>query len=324
LPKHVFVDTLMHLLRSGSIRQGNESAQAELADLIGDVASEPMRTTLQALHQSSQEMGVTFRARLELWFSDAMDRASGWYKRVSQLVMIAVAFVMAAWCNVDTLRIVAVLSGNKELRKSVAESASDYLSTQLKNVATLNDPTPRPPVLTLPVTTLPGDTQTPALSSAATPSTADGVEQKIAAFNTTLKQMDTLGLPIGWGKAEVIYAFSAWPLVLIGWLMSALAATLGANFWFQILGSLLKLRITGAKPEEATPNSSATATTAAQPQAALQTQSAYDASLALQSAPPPAGYGLEAPPQEDAAHTHPELLHGISNERLDISLAQFP
>ena len=289
LPTHVFVDTIMHMLRGGSIRHGSESNHAEVGDLINDVASDPMRSTLQALHLSSQELGIPFRTRLEYWFNDSMDRASGWYKRMAQIVMMIVAFIMAVWCNVDTLRIIAVLSGNTELRKSVADSASEYVTTQMKKVGALNDVQARLPP--------------PSYTSGSAPvaATAATIEQKVDTFNSTLKQFDTMGLPIGWGKAEGLYVLAAWPLVIVGWFMSALAATMGANFWFQILGNLVKLRITGAKPDTtppAAPPSSSNSTLEARLFTRPTFTSADPNSQLSQSSAPPAGYGLEPPPDD--------------------------
>jgi hypothetical protein len=291
LPTHVFVDTIMHMLRSGSIRNGNESDRAEVGDLIRDVASEPMRNTLSALHLSAQELGIPFRTRLEFWFNDSMDRASGWYKRMAQIVMIMVAFILAVWCNVDTLRIIAVLSGNSDLRKSVADSASEYVTTQMKKVGALND--------------LQNHTPPPSYIAGSTPSaaTAANIEQKVDTFNNALKQIDTLGLPIGWGKAEALYVLGAWPLVMIGWMMSALAATLGANFWFQLLGNLVKLRITGSKPD-ASPPAASTASTSTLETRQLPPQTlslpVYAGTEPMQAPPPPAGYGLESAPMDSA------------------------
>ena len=35
---------------------------------------------------------------------------------------------------------------------------------------------------------------------------------------------------------------------LLGWLMTALAVSIGAPFWFDLFGRLVNLRATGAKP----------------------------------------------------------------------------
>jgi hypothetical protein len=314
MPTHVFVDTIMHMLRSGSIRHGEQSERAEVADLISDVANPAMRSTLQALHQSSIELGIPFRARLEHWYNDSMDRASGWYKRMAQIVMLLVAFIMAVWCNVDTLRIIAVLSGNSELRKSVADTASEYVSTQMKKVGSMTDlqmklpatPPPSVPAPAVPAgsggSVAPATAATaagvlPAAAVANVDATAALVEAKVEAFNSTLKQIDTLGLPLGWGKAEFMYVLAAWPLATIGWLMSALAATLGANFWFQVLGNLVKLRIAGNKPDPTAPTVPSAATAAPLNGASLSAVGLAVTEPAQMPAPP-AGYGLEPEPQD--------------------------
>jgi hypothetical protein len=41
-----------------------------------------------------------------------------------------------------------------------------------------------------------------------------------------------------------------WGTALAGWLLTAMAATLGAPFWFDLLGKLVKLRSSGVKPSE--------------------------------------------------------------------------
>ena len=38
-----------------------------------------------------------------------------------------------------------------------------------------------------------------------------------------------------------------WVLAFAGWLITALAVSLGAGFWFDVLGKALQLRGTGAK-----------------------------------------------------------------------------
>ena len=39
-----------------------------------------------------------------------------------------------------------------------------------------------------------------------------------------------------------------WPGKLLGWLLTAIATSFGAQFWFNLLSEALKLRATGPKP----------------------------------------------------------------------------
>lgn len=52
-------------------------------------------------------------------------------------------------------------------------------------------------------------------------------------------------------------------LMLAGWLLTALACTLGAPFWFDVLGKLVKLRASGGKPDSGTDGGAPGATPAA-------------------------------------------------------------
>ncbi len=51
-------------------------------------------------------------------------------------------------------------------------------------------------------------------------------------------------VPFGWGPGV-----SVGPLKLLGWFATALAVSLGAPFWFDLVGRLLNLRATGPRPK---------------------------------------------------------------------------
>lgn len=270
LPSGVFVDAVMHMLKSGEIRKGTVHPEADMEALISDVDNPSLRTTLEALHQSARDSGVPFRLRLGRWYDDAMDRATGTYRRTAHVVLFLVAFIMAVWCNVDTVRLVTVLTVNPELRKGLASKATEYIETQVDKVAR---------------------------AAAAQPASADANAQlqvKIEEYNAALSKIDSLGIPLHWGKAEKLYVIANPFLAIAGWLMSAVAATLGANFWFQILGGLVKMRLAGNKP--------ARSPSEVQPQPLVsplasggftaQPQVAYG----FDTPPPPPGFGLNAEP----------------------------
>jgi hypothetical protein len=333
VPPHVFVDTLLHMLRSGSIRRGKVDTYGEMRELIDDVSNPKLRHTLQALYMSALDSGMPFRLRLEQWFNDSMDRATGAYKRHAHIVMFLTAFILAGVCNVDTLKIIAVLSTNTEMRKSIADTAKDYLGemqkaavTQLKEGLKEVEQQEKPAALRLPpptgvVAPLPsapaggGDAllnQVEPVVQAEAPLSKEAqvIETKVGEFSSALSQMNDFGLPIGWTARGGLYATVFAPLAIVGWLLSALAATLGANFWFHILGSLVKMRLTGRKPD-ATGTASATmlpASAAAQPSATgapvgmIPAGPGY-AALSMDAIVPPAGHGLEEEPQyTDDAH----------------------
>jgi hypothetical protein len=58
-------------------------------------------------------------------------------------------------------------------------------------------------------------------------------------------QLTALELPIGWDAANKHFNVS----LLAGWLLTAIAISLGSPFWFGALGKLTSLRTTGGKPK---------------------------------------------------------------------------
>lgn len=61
----------------------------------------------------------------------------------------------------------------------------------------------------------------------------------------TRAELDALRLPIGWPAR----AGTSWPAAVPGWLITAIAATLGAPFWFDLLNRIMVIRST-VKPHE--------------------------------------------------------------------------
>ena len=82
---------------------------------------------------------------------------------------------------------------------------------------------------------------------AAPPSANDkqAVESALSNVESGLATISGLSLPIGWGK-DVRPA--TWYVAASGWLLTAIAVSLGAPFWFDLLGRVAQLRTTGARP----------------------------------------------------------------------------
>jgi hypothetical protein len=196
---------------------------------------------LQSLLDSSMDSGVPFNLRLQQWFNESMDRATGSYRRTSHVVMFVVGLCLAVWLNVDTIRIATSLSLNPSLRTGLADKAAAYVEKEVERTATL-----RPMMTTTPLV----DSSTPPVLSSQPMTSNEEIQARVALYNDALNNLQGLGLPIGWGKPEVVYVLAFFYLAIPGWLLTALAASLGANFWFQALGSLVRLRMTGQKPED--------------------------------------------------------------------------
>ena len=60
-----------------------------------------------------------FRTQVETAFEDAMERASGWYKRKAQLVLALLATLFAIGMNVDAVRVATQLYNDEAVRTAV-------------------------------------------------------------------------------------------------------------------------------------------------------------------------------------------------------------
>jgi hypothetical protein len=145
------------------------------------------------------------RELVEYWFNSTMERVSGWYKRKAQLVICVLSVVVAVGLNVNTIGIGERLAKDGTVRAAVVAQAEETKE------------------------------QPEGLKVAARE--ADNVAQ--------------LGVPIGWNKTPGDPAranfdsFSGGMRTVFGWLLTAIALSLGAPFWFGLLGKLTSLRGSG-------------------------------------------------------------------------------
>lgn len=128
-------------------------------------------------------------------------------------------------------------------------------------------PTAKPPATSA---SSPGGSAAPSVSPATAPpsgpgsaaaTTADpcaaGKNSPECRIQQNLAEIKKLGLPIGWTRAEgdarsLNISWQGWLLRIIGWLVTALALSLGAPFWFDMLNKFIVVRST-VKPKEKSP-----------------------------------------------------------------------
>ncbi|HTI59345.1 hypothetical protein [Mucilaginibacter sp.] len=72
------------------------------------------------LNEAAGDLDV-FKARLEKWFDDSMARVSGWYKRNTQTWLFIIGFFLAMILNIDSIQITKYLSRNKEIAAKLAD-----------------------------------------------------------------------------------------------------------------------------------------------------------------------------------------------------------
>ncbi len=152
------------------------------------------------------------RTDLANWFDQSMDRLSGYYKRRAQVMLLFIGLLLSGGLNINTLQITETLWSTPAIREALIEQASSYAAHADANAA-------RPD------------------------------------FHSVETQFQGLPLPIGWKErchppwALTRSALYDWATLLAGWLITALAASLGTQFWFNTLQNALQLRAAGRKPD---------------------------------------------------------------------------
>jgi hypothetical protein len=206
----------------------------ELGDAIAGLP-EPMKRSLVPLANAAGGEVDRFRESVERWYDDAMERVSGWYKRWAQWVTVLFALVVTVGLNVDTLRVTDRLFNDEAVRSAVVAAGENTLEERTREMQSAEsaDGAGRQGGSES-ATETEGET-----SKSANPVAAGKDAEKAVEGLTALK------LPIGWDAANEVNVST-----LAGWLITILAISLGAPFWFGALGRLANLRAAGGKPEE--------------------------------------------------------------------------
>ena len=162
-----------------------------------------------------------FRFNIEAWFDDTMARVSGWYKRMTQVIIALVAIVVTIALNANALTMGERLWRDPTLRSAVAQQAGTATGTTEGATA------------------------------------RDRVNNAVA----NVEDVTKLGVPIGWAQSNpddprhvALSSVSGIARGVGGWLLTVLALSLGAPFWFDTLSRLSRLRGSG-KPETPLPAS---------------------------------------------------------------------
>ncbi len=220
IPPRMFALALLDTLAppvDGSDADVIEQAQR----LVASSSCPPaLKTWLQdALTEAKGERDKLL-ASLEKSFDAVMDRVSGWYKRMSTIWIVFFAVLLVGATNADTYAIGQRLWKDEAVRNAlVAEAAK-----------------------------LPAGTSCPEGQSDQGQA-ADGQqdESPLDRAAACVNKVKELGLPFGWAAENRAHSTSQWLGKGGGWLLTVFALMLGAPFWFDTLGKLARLRLTGKR-----------------------------------------------------------------------------
>jgi hypothetical protein len=220
LPSRLFATVVIDNLTK------NRSGSATFQDLENGLASLPDGDVKQALLALMQRAGDDLESAqqaIEGWFEDAMDRVSGWYKRRTQIWTVAVAIAITVLANADTIHIAKRLWQDPVLRGAIVEEAK---SRAQKPRPTISVEYPNP-----------DDPTNPTVSA----NEGDRVSPEERAL---------LGQVLGWQGSLRDNNPWDWFERILGWILTVLAISLGAPFWFDLLNKFVNIRSTGKAPDE--------------------------------------------------------------------------
>ena len=201
---------------------------------------------LELWEEAGADVGK-FRKMLESWFDKSMEQATEWYKRRIQMVLLVIGFLMAWVFCADTFFIVNKLSTDHVAREQISALSASFMAST--------------PVL--------GDTVTPAIRKKVEEGLAGagsvlGLGSWLPAtvkvsldpvtrvktyeprldpecLNDTARKISNGTIRLSPGERAAYFLRLVWHH-FFGFLITAIAVSLGAPFWFDLLNRIMKLR----------------------------------------------------------------------------------
>jgi hypothetical protein len=238
------VDTDLHGINVLRVKEALAAGQLKLSDFaaapIEPTPDSPLKNKdinpqtqrfLQSLLADAQGDVIRFKLLLENWYDATMERATGWYKKYTQFGLLLTGFVVAIAFNVDTIAIVNKLSKDPKLRQQMIEAANAYVAKKPDTGTT--------------IITASKDDSLIQRRNALLKKADDLLNKDINSVNDVIG----LGWKDGFWEWHDLQADKPWWRIFMGWLVTALAISLGAPFWFDLLNKLVKMRGTGVKAD---------------------------------------------------------------------------
>ena len=163
--------------------------------------------------QAADRAILQARKKVGDYFDNAMDRVSGWYKRQASIGIFGLALVVTIFLNVDSISLANALANNPALREAVVASAENGADSLRDTVGAITESS----------------------------ESGDAAE--------VIDELEQLGLPIGWNPSTMPQNVPELLNRILGWLVTTIAVSMGAPFWFDLLSKVSNLRMAGKKPD---------------------------------------------------------------------------
>jgi len=262
-----FSKTLMLLLLEKGV--GNNKSEK----IKNGIESVGFDTTTQSylleLHDMVDGNIEDFQDEVENWYNNVMKQATEWYKRNLQILLFFIGLGIALFFNINTFKIVEKLSVDDKAREQLVALASAYVKNNPKSIliTTADSTESIESIVTDSIyhdkldtllavktmllkdikstqTILGGGSWLPdSLTLKIGKSTAipDYLEASILPKGT-IKQSGRTHYTLFNTRDKLYYLWCLFKLNFLGFATTALAISLGAPFWFDLLNKFMKLR----------------------------------------------------------------------------------
>ena len=286
-PSYMSAETFQSILMD-VILKGDDISQ--LQTRINQLPDEDLRNVLNQLLRESGGQIDLFRLEIQNWYNNVMDRAAGWYKRYTQKILVIMGLGIAVVFNADTVALYDRLSNDPETLAQLVSAADQYVQAREisdgrvvrkfepvtlptgqpaptgQQAPADNAPAPGPgfdnrPVIN-PLDTNPATTPyTPPADAAPQTYLYTGEDVTQQDFRASLEELKGLlnneiaeirrPLGLGWEGVQ-LRSLTTYDLIskILGFILTALAISMGAPFWFDLLKKLVNIRSSGARPYE--------------------------------------------------------------------------
>lgn len=192
------------------------------ADLENGIKAMPdgdVKTSLLAVIQTAHDDVNQAQKNIQAWYEDTMQRVSGWYKQKTQVSTAILATALVLCANADTLQIVKTLWRDPTLRAQLVEQAKNRTTPPAATTVSVEYPDKNNPL-------------------------------KPSMKQVSKDELSSLNQVLGWTNQPQPGTTRGWVDHIFGWLLSIVAVSLGAPFWFDLLNKFMRVRNGGDAPEE--------------------------------------------------------------------------
>lgn len=199
------------------------------------------KTMVNAIISDTKDIDELKRSIAD-WYDSYMDRTSGWFKWKMKKLALYIAIPVTLFFNIDSIAIIETLWNSDETRLQMVYDAAyiEWVDQKEKTAVWNND-----------TVGVHNDTIS-----------KTDFKELVKTLDTVPNFMKYYELPFGWPSKEeinkpqvstvgyVLYLIGRISLLqLVGWIITILALSLGAPFWFETMNTFINIRNAGKKPQ---------------------------------------------------------------------------